>query len=179
MGKYCGFLALVSGIASGAERVYLHEEGVRIKDLMKDLESLVEGFSKGKRLGLMIRNEKANDLYDTQFMAALFEEEGGDLFDVRQAILGHLQQGGDPSPHDRILAIRLAKLCIEYLVQESLAGNTPASFIGMQKREVSFVSMSNWTELVDTNYQRPKEQWWLNLRDIARKMNTPPDGVEY
>ncbi|MBK8490422.1 MAG: 6-phosphofructokinase [Saprospirales bacterium] len=179
MGKYCGFLALVSGIASGAERVYLHEEGVHIQDLLKDLESLVEGFSKGKRLGLMIRNEKANDLYDTRFMAALFEEEGGPLFDVRQAILGHLQQGGNPSPYDRILAIRLAKLCIEYLVQECLAGKKPASFIGMQKKEVTFVSMSNWPELVDTKYQRPKEQWWMSLREIARTMNKPPEGVEY
>jgi 6-phosphofructokinase 1 len=179
MGKYCGFLALVSGIASGAERVYLHEEGVGIKDLLKDLENLVAGFSKGKRLGLMIRNEKANDLYDTRFMAALFEEEGGPLFDVRQAILGHLQQGGNPSPHDRILAIRLAKLCLEYLVQESLAGKTPASFIGMQKREVTFVSMSQWPELVDEKYQRPKEQWWMNLREIATTMNNPPEGVEF
>jgi 6-phosphofructokinase 1 len=179
MGKYCGFLALVSGIASGAERVYLHEEGVTINDLLHDLESLVEGFSKGKRLGLMIRNEKANDLYDTRFMAALFEEEGGALFDVRQAILGHLQQGGDPSPQDRILAIRLAKLCLEYLVRESLAGNSPASFIGMQKREVDFVKMSNWPDLVDAEYQRPKEQWWMNLRSIARIMNKPPNGVEY
>lgn len=179
MGKYCGFLALVSGIASGAERVYLHEEGVNINDLLKDLNTLVDGFSKGKRLGLMIRNEKANDLYDTRFMAALFEEEGGALFDVRQAILGHLQQGGDPSPHDRILAIRLAKLCLEYLVRESLAGNTPASFIGLQKKEVNFVSMSNWPELVDLKCQRPKEQWWMSLREIAKLMNKAPEGVEY
>jgi 6-phosphofructokinase 1 len=179
MGKYCGFLALVSGIASGAERVYLHEEGVSINDLLNDLNSLVEGFSKGKRLGLMIRNEKANDLYDTRFMAALFEEEGGILFDVRQAILGHLQQGGNPSPHDRILAIRLAKLCLEYLVRESLAGNAPASFIGLQKKEVSFVNMSNWPDLVDAKHQRPKDQWWMSLRSIAKIMNKPPNGVEY
>jgi len=50
----------------------------------------------------MIRSEHANDVYDTGFMCALFEEEGGGLFDVRQSILGHLQQGGDPSPFDRI-----------------------------------------------------------------------------
>jgi hypothetical protein len=46
-------------------------------------------------------------------MSALFEEEGGDLFDVRQAILGHLQQGGDPSAFDRIHGTRLADKCIE------------------------------------------------------------------
>ena len=39
---------------------------------------------------------------------ALFEREGGDLFDVREAVLGHVQQGGNPSPFDRIQATRLA-----------------------------------------------------------------------
>ena len=64
------------------------------------------GFRHGKRLGLLIRNEDANPFYTTPFMCALYEQEGGELFDVRQAILGHLQQGGDPSPFDRILATK-------------------------------------------------------------------------
>ena len=50
-------------------------------------------------------------------MRTLFEEEGGDLFDVREAILGHLQQGGTPSPFDRIFATRLAVRCIDLLEQ--------------------------------------------------------------
>ncbi|MCB0586754.1 MAG: 6-phosphofructokinase, partial [Phaeodactylibacter sp.] len=177
MGRHCGFLALISGIATGAERVYLHEEGVKLKDLQKDLENLVDGFSKGKRLGLMIRNEKANSLYGTGFMAALFEEEGGDLFDVRQAILGHLQQGGDPSPYDRILAIRLARLCTEYLITECLEGNKPVSFIGLQKGKVDFVDMARWPELVDAKFQRPVKQWWMNLRAIAKMMASPPENT--
>ena len=179
MGRHCGFLALVSGIATGAERVYLHEDGVKLKNLQTDLEKLVDGFSQGKRLGLMICNEKANPLYNTAFMAALFEEEGGDLFDVRQAILGHLQQGGDPSPHDRILAIRLARLSIEHLIKECLEGENSASFIGQQKGKVDFVNMARWPELVDAELQRPKKQWWMNLRRIARIMSESPDHTNY
>jgi 6-phosphofructokinase len=102
MGRRCGYLALLSGLATGAERVYMHEDGVTLADLQRDLEMLRDGFRHGKRLGLLIRNEDANPFYTTAFMCALFEQEGGDLFDVRQAILGHLQQGGDPSPFDRI-----------------------------------------------------------------------------
>ncbi len=117
MGHYCGYLTLMGAIATGAERAYLHEEGVTLKDMVKDVEELNDGFLKGKRLGLLIRNEKANEIYTTSFMAALFEEEGGDLFDVRQAILGHMQQGGNPSPFDRILATRFAAKAIEYLEQ--------------------------------------------------------------
>jgi len=77
MGRHCGYLALMAGIASGAERVYLNEEGVTIADLQKDVEDLIGGFSSGKRLGLMIRNEQASTCYTTQFMVSLFEEEGG------------------------------------------------------------------------------------------------------
>ncbi|MCB0569632.1 MAG: 6-phosphofructokinase [Phaeodactylibacter sp.] len=179
MGRYCGYLALVSGIATGAERVYLHEEGVTLSDLQKDLDHLVDGFSKGKRLGLMIRNEKANSLYNTGFMAALFEEEGGHLYDVRQAILGHLQQGGDPSPFDRILAIRLAKLCMEFLITECLENRKPVSFIGLQKGKVDFVDMARWPEMVETGYERPVKQWWMNLRPIAHIMTEPPLDVAY
>ena len=109
MGWRCGYLALMSGLATGAERVYLHEEGVTLKSMKEDLDVLVRGFQNGKRLGLVIRNEKANPTYTTAFMCALFEEESGGAFDVRQSILGHLQQGGDPSPFDRIQATKLAR----------------------------------------------------------------------
>jgi 6-phosphofructokinase 1 len=115
MGQYCGYLALMSALASGAERVYLPEEGVTLHDLEEDVNMLNEGFRKGKRLGMIIRNEWANRTYTTDFMVSLFEEEGGHLFDVRQAILGHIQQGGNPTPFDRIMATRLASKCITYL----------------------------------------------------------------
>jgi 6-phosphofructokinase 1 len=97
MGRQCGYLAMMSGLATGAERVYLNEEGVKLRDLLDDLEQLIAGFKHGKRLGLLIRNENANPIYTTGFMCSLFEEEGDNLFDVRQTILGHVQQGGDPS----------------------------------------------------------------------------------
>ncbi len=65
MGRRCGYLALMSGLATGAERVYLHEEGVTLKSMKEDLDRLVQGFREGKRLGLVIRNEEANPTYDT------------------------------------------------------------------------------------------------------------------
>ena len=177
MGRYCGYLALMAGIASGAERVYLNEEGVSIADLHKDVEDLADGFRNGKRLGLMIRNEKANACYDTQFMVSLFEEEGRDLFDVRQAILGHLQQGGDPSPFDRILATRLAKRCIERLIDEAEAGTAGALAIGLNDGKIEFSELDALRRQVDSELQRPKTQWWMDLRPIARVLAQPgPSG---
>jgi 6-phosphofructokinase 1 len=177
MGRYCGYLALMAGIASGAERVYLNEEGVTIADLQEDVEDLIDGFKGGKRLGLMIRNENANPCYDTQFMVSLFEEEGGDLFDVRQAILGHLQQGGNPSPFDRILATRLAKRCVERLIDEAEAGTDGALAIGLNDGRIEFSELEFLRRQVDTEHQRPKTQWWMDLRPIARVLAQPgPSG---
>lgn len=173
MGRYCGYLAWVSGLATGAERVYLHEEGVTLQDLQTDLNTLVEGFRHGKRLGLIIRNEQANRLYTTDFMCSLFEEEGGHLFDVRQAILGHLQQGGDPSPFDRIQATRLANKCIDFLTEEAENERSPGVFIGLQAGKVQLTEISQFHTLMDKELQRPKVQWWLELRHIARVMSQP------
>src|SRR6266508_340654 len=97
MGHWCGYLAMMGALATGAERFYLPEEGITLKQLQEDVNMLKRGFNLGKRLGLVIRNEYANTIYSTSFICSLFEEEGQDVFDVRPAILGHLQQGGDPS----------------------------------------------------------------------------------
>jgi 6-phosphofructokinase 1 len=178
MGRHCGFLALMSGLASGAERVYLHEEGVTLDDLREDISQLVEGFEAGKRLGLIIRNENAHALYTTAFMCALFQEEGGDLFDVRPAILGHLQQGGDPSPFDRIRATRLAVRAVEYLIEEAASEVPGAAFIGFQSGRLATTDLDLFPRLCNEKVQRPKQQWWMALRPIARLMARPnPPGV--
>jgi 6-phosphofructokinase 1 len=177
MGRKCGYLALMSGLASGAERVYLHEEGVTLRDLQADLEQLVAGFKGGKRVGLIIRSEQANPIYTTDFMRSLFEEEGHTLFDVRQAILGHLQQGGDPSPFDRILATRLATKCVDYLIARASDGSTESAFIGLQGTEVKFHDLQDFLRMADEENQRPKMQWWLDLRPIARVLAKPASGV--
>lgn len=167
MGHYCGYLALMGGMATGAERVYLHEEGIKLRDLQADVEHLLRGFQAGKRLGLVIRNEYANPIYDTKFICSLFEEEGRDVFDVRPAILGHLQQGGDPSPFDRIQASRLARMCLEYLIEQCEKGGQDSAFIGMQNGKIHFHDMRDFDRMIDADYQRPKEQWWLALKGVA------------
>lgn len=170
MGHSCGYLALMSGLATGAERVYMSEEGITLKDLQMDIENLNRGFDAGKRQGLIIHSENANDIYTTSLMCSLFEEEGRDLFDVRPAVLGHLQQGGDPSPFDRIQASRLARLCVEYLIDECNHGGQNSAFIGLQDGKIKFHDMRDFDRMVDAKYQRPKEQWWLRLKEIVSMM---------
>ena len=97
----------------------------------------------------------------------MFEEEGRDVFDVRPAILGHLQQGGDPSPFDRIQATRLSSLCLDYLVDRCEKGEHDSAFIGMQNGKIHFHDMRDFDRMIDAEHQRPKDQWWLELKGIA------------
>lgn len=178
MGRYCGYLALMSALATGAERVYLHEEGVTLNDLVKDVQTLVTGFQKGKRLGLLIRNEMANEVYSTSFMQALFEEEGGRLFDVRRAILGHMQQGGDPSPFDRILATRLASRCINFLAEQIGNDDPISACIGQVGGALRFTNLEDVPRLLDVEHSRPRQQWWMALRSTAKVLAQPGPGTE-
>lgn len=168
MGRDCGYLALMSGLATGAERVYLPEVGVTLRDLQDDLDHMKEWFRSGKRLSLMIRNERANPIYTTSFMSALFEEEGGDLFEVRQAILGHLQQGGNPSPFDRIQATRLAVKCVDFLIDHATRHEARGSFIGYMGGKVRIFDLEDMPKMMLKEVARPRDQWWMELRAIAR-----------
>jgi 6-phosphofructokinase 1 len=167
MGRYCGYLALMSGLATGAEKVYLHESGVTLKSMMEDVNTLKEGFIAGQRLALIIRNEYANPIYDTQFISSLFEEEGGTIFDVRKSILGHIQQGGNPSPFDRNIATRLTTKAINKLIELAEEGHNDCAFIGMDNGELKFTDLFEFPRMVDLKYSRPKNEWWLRIREIA------------
>ena len=171
MGQYCGYLALMSALATGSERVYLNEEGVKLSDLQADLDLMIKNFRQGKRLSLLIRNEKANPLYTTDFMRSLFEEESQKLFDVRTAILGHMQQGGSPSPFDRIQATRLAARCVEFLTAEAEKHSASGAFIGIQGGHIKIHSMDDMPRMVDATRFRQKEQWWLELRPLVRLLS--------
>jgi len=170
MGRDSGYLAMMSGLATGAERVYLPEDGITLAELQRDVADLRAGFEGGKRLGLMIRNEKADPYYTTGFLVTLFEKEGGDLFDVRQTILGHIQQGGSPTPYDRIQATRLATRAQLRLIEQASNGSSQLLGIGRLHGKITFTDLANLPDLVEAGVHRPRVEEWLALKDIARLM---------
>ncbi len=178
MGGRCGYLALAAGLATGAERVFLPEEGVTLADLQEELVHMRTGFAQGKRVELVIRNEFANAVYTADFMARLFEEEGGPEFSVRQATLGHLQVGGAPSPFDRILAVRLASRVVDHL--ETQPPSSPITrFIGVEEGQVAFTDFADFPRLVDMEHHRARRQWWRGpLRPIADTMAHEPTRAD-
>jgi 6-phosphofructokinase 1 len=124
----------------------------------------------------MIRNEKAHPVYTTDFMVRLFEVEGKELFDVRQAILGHQQQGGNPTPFDRIQGTRLAVQAIDFIQKEINKKEPQKVFIGLEGGEIHFTNMDDYPRLADREFGRPKSQWWMDLRPIARVLAKPGPG---
>lgn len=171
MGRYCGYLALLSGLAGGAERVYLHEDGITLSQLYADSQWLNESFAGGRKLFLAMRNERANEYYTTDFIARIFEEEGKDLFDVRQAILGHIQQGGSPTPFDRLLATRLVSRALHLIDDEFDAGTSEGWYIGVEGARVHQHRLSQMSDHIDPQFRRPLDQWWMALRSVGQAVS--------
>jgi len=171
MGHDCGYLALQSGLASGAERIYLPEDGITLAQLQQDIASLRRDFASGKRLGLIIRSEFADGTYTTQFVTDLLEKEGGELFDVRSAILGHVQQGGSPSPFDRIQSTRLADQAVRHLLEQVEADAPTSAMLGLVGGRMTFTDLRAYPTLIAPDAQRTLSQPWLALRDLATVMS--------
>ena len=103
MGGHCGYLASLAGFASGADQSYIYEEPFTINDIIDDIHHLRLKMEGDLKRGLLLRNELANPHYTTDFLTNLLIEEGKNVFTARSNVLGHMQQGGVPTPFDRNL----------------------------------------------------------------------------
>jgi len=108
MGRRCGYLATQAGLGGGAELVYTHEQGLDLARLTADARRLNDAFDRGRTVGLVLLADGVTETWDTRALARILDAESGDRFDTRVCVLGHLQQGGRPSPQDRLTAVRLA-----------------------------------------------------------------------
>jgi 6-phosphofructokinase 1 len=113
MGRNCGYLALMAGIAGGAEAVVLPEAEMDPDALASRLQA---AHARGKPHALVVVAEGAR--YNAQRLAKHFETHRERLgFDLRVTTLGHTQRGGTPSAFDRLLATRLAAGAVEHLAR--------------------------------------------------------------
>jgi 6-phosphofructokinase 1 len=111
-------------------------------------------------------NEKASPMYTSDFLCRLFEQESQGLFDAREVVLGQTQQGGTPSPFDRILATRLAAHSMDWLRDQIDSARTGRAVIGMHEGGIRVLSLRDTEELGDWEHRRPVNQWWMRLRPI-------------
>ncbi|XP_062284174.1 ATP-dependent 6-phosphofructokinase, platelet type-like isoform X1 [Scomber scombrus] len=178
MGGYCGYLATVGGLAAGADTVYIYEEPFDIRDLQANVEHLTQKMKTSIQRGLVLRNENCNENYTTDFIYQLYTEEGRGVFDCRKNILGHMQQGGAPSPFDRNFGTKVAAKAIQWVtrtLKESYKGGRvfanseeTACLLGMRRRAMVFQPVSQLRDETDFVHRIPQEQWWLKLRPLMK-----------
>jgi 6-phosphofructokinase 1 len=133
MGRDCGYLALMAGIAGGAEAVAIPEKEM---DPAAIEAVLKESYARGKTGGIVVVAEGAK--YNAEKLAAWFANDGAHLgYELRTITLGHVQRGGAPTAADRVLASRLGAAA----VQNMLAGNAGV-LVGMQAGQISTTPLS-------------------------------------
>ncbi|GMT36093.1 hypothetical protein PFISCL1PPCAC_27390 [Pristionchus fissidentatus] len=180
MGGYCGYLATVSALASGADNAYIFEDKFDVQDIIEDVNVIAEKMKKGVQRYLIVRNECANKHYTTEFVQQLFSEEGRGEFTTRINVLGHAQQGGSPTPFDRNMATKLSARALEYLITQIKAcydpsnqkvyaeGDDTATLLGLTGRRVVFSPVEELHTETDFTHRLPNHQWWLKLRPLLR-----------
>ncbi|XP_062524680.1 ATP-dependent 6-phosphofructokinase isoform X3 [Bombyx mori] len=172
MGGYCGYLATLAGLAGGADAAYIYEEKFSIKDLQQDVYHMASKMTGGIQRGLILRNEKANDNYNTEFIYRLYSEEGKGLFTARMNVLGHMQQGGSPTPFDRNMGTKMAAKCLHWLVEKIQEGPSnsadSACLLGVVKRQYKFTPLEELKTQTNFAQRIAKQQWWMKLRPLLR-----------
>ncbi|KAJ7317686.1 hypothetical protein JRQ81_003848 [Phrynocephalus forsythii] len=178
MGGYCGYLATMAGLAAGADAAYIYEDPFTIHDLEMNVEHLTEKMKTTVKRGLILRNEKCNENYTTEFIFNLYSEEGKGIFDARKNVLGHMQQGGTPTPFDRNFGTKMGAKSVAWITGKikectrhgRIFANTAdsACLLGMRRRALVFQPLAELKEQTDFEHRIPKSQWWLKLRPILK-----------
>ena len=132
MGRDAGFLALNGAIASGAEAAIIPEISTEVDQLAQLIQN---GFRKSKNSSIVLVAESP----ETGGAMALAERVKNEYpgYNVRVSILGHLQRGGSPTAHDRILASRMGAAAIDALLDDQRN-----VMIGVKNDEIVYVPVS-------------------------------------
>lgn len=188
-GKYCGYLAAVAGMTSGASKTYIPETGVTLDKLCHDFDfikqlasrsSLEEGeVSAGGKIILI--SDGASKTYTSSLICTMFKEYLENKMDIKPIVLGHLQQGGIPSPFDRLFSTILVHKAIEILSEYKMLVNSynletfplssMSSVVGGNNSKCHSSNIYDVISSADLKHRRPKHPWWLHLNDHILSLN--------
>lgn len=131
MGRDCGYLALMAGIAGGAEAVVIPEVPTSPEAVA---EAIRDAYSRGKPHAIVVVAEGAQ--YNAQKLAEYFQREKLG-YELRVTVLGHVQRGGAPGAFDRLLGTFLGAGAVE-----ALARGEKGVLVGQIKGEVVTTPLS-------------------------------------
>ncbi|MFD2147460.1 6-phosphofructokinase [Mucilaginibacter antarcticus] len=132
MGRDSGAIALRAGISCGAEAILLPEKSTAIDELIRHLKA---GESKKKSSSIVIvaEGDKSGGIYD---LAKAVQKEVTN-YDIKVAVLGHLQRGGAPSSFDRVLGSRMG-----YAAVNALIAGESQKMVGLEANHIKLTPLS-------------------------------------
>lgn len=154
MGRKCGYIALMAGIAGGAEYILLPEVETDPEEVA---ESLRLAYEHGKAHAIIIVAEGAT--YNADALTQYFEKHKERLgFKIRATILGHVQRGGDPGAFDRILASRFGNGAVEAIDRGEFG-----VLIGLNKGKITTTPLKDVVGV--------KKEISMEMVELARKLD--------
>jgi len=154
MGRDAGYIALHSGIATGAEHVLLPEQPTRIQDIIDALQAN----ERRKKLVNIIVVAEGDQSGGANEVARVIKEQLPH-FDTRVCILGHIQRGGAPTCLDRILASRMGYAAVLALME----GKHHNCMVGVVNNQIQFTPLENAVKASP----RIDPEWFQMIRILA------------
>ena len=171
MGRRRGYLAVMSGLATGADRVFVREEKINRNELNKLLFVLRKSFDCGQKAGIIIRAEGAR--FSTSFLKETIDLLLKPEREVRETVLGHLQRGGNPTVFERTLATRMGVKAIEVLEE----AHSEPQLVGLRAKNLKSVSLSKSLAKIKTHsFQNDLSPNTKNAFHLSRLLENPPEG---
>src|SRR6478672_2340697 len=153
MGRDAGYIALHSGIATGAENILIPERKT-------DIDALVKGLKETKRrkklVNLIVVAEGENSGGADEVQKKILEEIP--TAEIRVCILGHIQRGGSPSCLDRLLASRMGYHAVECLIE-----GRHNVFVGIMNNKMHYIPLNEAVK----KKQRISEEWMKIVKILA------------
>jgi 6-phosphofructokinase 1 len=149
MGRHAGYIALHSGIATGAENILIPEAETNIEEV---IASLTEKEKRKKLVNLIVVAE-GDEFGGANNVAKVIKERLPHL-DTRVSILGHIQRGGSPTCLDRLIASRIGYHSVESFLEgrfnvmvgvvNNVMAYTPLEIAIREKQKIS----EDWLRIV-------------------------------
>jgi 6-phosphofructokinase 1 len=153
MGRDAGYIALHSGIATGAENVLIPERKTEIENI---IVQLAEKERRKKLVNLIVVAE--GEEFGGGNEVAKFIKSRLPLLEVRVCILGHIQRGGSPSCFDRLIASRMGFHAVESLIE-----GRHNVFVGIVNNKMHYIPLNEAIK----KKQRISEEWLRVVKILA------------
>ena len=152
MGRDSGYIALHSGVATGAENILIPERKTDVESVVKALE---EKHGRKKLVNIIVVAE--GESFGAVELAKVITERIPDQ-EVRVTILGHIQRGGSPTCFDRLIASRMGYAAVECLI----AGKFNV-FVGIVNNKMHYIPLDQAIK----QKQKISEDWMKIVKILS------------